>query len=42
MIMCLHHTDGETDEDDDVMKEWFALVFLKNRLQRQEADLVYM
>lgn len=37
-----HCTAGETDEDDNIMKEWFALVFQKNQLLRREADLVYM
>ena len=30
------------DEDDEMMKEWFDLVCHKNKLLRQEADLVYM
>ena len=30
------------DEDDNMMKEWFDLVCHKNKLLRQESDLVYM
>ena len=38
----LHCAPAEGEEDDEVMKEWFALVLQKNQLLRKEADLVYM
>lgn len=39
-VLCYAPAEGE--EDDEVMKEWFALVLQKNQLLRKEADLVYM
>ena len=38
----MYYFTAEGDEDNDVMGEWFSLVLEKNKLLRQEADLVYM